>query len=120
MGAHVASLPKCIIGYVASCLLAQIFEMADFSATYLIPYQMWADARLMQGLAKYGLKTLLTLLRTNQIIIAEDAAQSSSSTEVLDSVWSVALNIVINGTGTFGVKQATVTHLALQVCSKAS
>ena len=74
---------------------------------------------VLQGLAKYGLKALLTLLRTHHLASQQDAAEDSSYTELLQCLWSVAWARVVDGIDTFGSKQATVKLIALQVGNEA-
>ena len=70
---------------------------------------------VLQGLAKYGLKALLTLLKTHHLASQRDRTEDSSYTELLQSLWSVAWARVVDGIDTFGSKQATVKLFALQV-----
>ena len=74
---------------------------------------------MLQGLAKYGLKALLTLLKTHHLASQQGAAEDRSYTELLQSLWSVAWARVVDGIDTFGSKQATVKLFALQVGCKA-
>lgn len=74
---------------------------------------------VLQGLAKYGLKALLTLLKSHHLASQQGAAEDSSYTELLLSLWSVAWARVVDGIDTFGSKQATVKLFALQVGSEA-
>lgn len=74
---------------------------------------------VLQGLAKYGLKALLTLLKTHQIASQGVTAEEGNRTELLQSLWSVAWARVVDGVDTFGAKQATVKLFALQVGNEA-
>lgn len=70
---------------------------------------------LLQGLAKYGLKALLTLLKAQQLASQRDAAEESIYTELVQALWSAAWARVVDGIDTFGSKQATIKLFALQV-----
>lgn len=74
---------------------------------------------MLQGLAKYGLKALLTLLKTHCLASQPGAAEDSSYSELLQSLWAVAWARVVDGIDTFGSKQATVKLFALQVSNEA-
>lgn len=74
---------------------------------------------MSQGLAKYSLKALLTLLKTHQLASQRDTAEEGSDTALLQSLWSLAWARVVDGIDTFGAKQATVKLFALQVSNEA-
>ena len=69
-----------------------------------------------QGVAKYGLKAVLTLVQVNQQDHASLRAHSSTG-GLLESAWEMAYSRVVDGIDTFGEKQETIKLLALQVCA---
>jgi len=68
-----------------------------------------------QGVAKYGMKAVLTLVQVNQQDHASPGANSSTG-GLLESAWQMAYSRVVDGIDTFGEKQQTIKLLALQVC----
>ncbi len=69
-----------------------------------------------QGVAKYGLKAVLTLVQVNQQDHASPGANSSTG-GLLECAWEMAYSRVVDGIDTFGQKQQTIKLLALQVCA---
>ena len=69
-----------------------------------------------QGVAKYGLKAVLTLVQVNQQDHASPGAKSSTG-GLLECAWQMAYSRVVDGIDTFGQKQQTIKLLALQVCA---
>jgi len=69
-----------------------------------------------QGVAKYGLKAVLTLVQVNQQDHASPGANPSTG-GLLESAWEMAYSRVVDGIDTFGQKQQTIKLLALQVCA---
>lgn len=67
-----------------------------------------------QGVAKYGLKTVLTLVQVNQQDHGNEGANPSTG-GLLESAWEMAYSRVVDGIDTFGQKQQTIKLLALQV-----
>jgi len=67
-----------------------------------------------QGVAKYGLKAVLTLVQVKQQDHASPGANSSNC-GLLGSAWEIAYSRVVDGIDTFGEKQQTIKLLALQV-----
>ncbi|DBA98101.1 TPA: hypothetical protein ACH3X1_014721 [Trebouxia sp. C0004] len=67
------------------------------------------------GVAKYGMKAVLTLVQVSQQDHASPGAKSSSG-GLLESAWEIAYSRVVDGIDTFGEKQQTIKLLALQVC----
>ncbi|KAL0034990.1 hypothetical protein WJX79_004632 [Trebouxia sp. C0005] len=66
------------------------------------------------GVAKYGLKAVLTLVQVNQQDHASSGANSSIG-GLLESAWEMAYSRVVDGIDTFGEKQQIIKLLALQV-----
>ena len=66
-------------------------------------------------MAKYGLKALLTLLKSDQAADIDKDADDKRHAELLEPLWAVAWSRVVDGIDTFGPKQATVKLFALQV-----
>ena len=69
-----------------------------------------------QGLAKYGMKSILTLLKSRQ----QDVNSKPSSPNLVESAWQTGYARTVDGIDTFGEKQQTIKLLAMQVSAGAT